>query len=163
MWEKAVSFGLSYFPDSAVHIVSTADPIWTVKISKQDAKHRGLHLTVLAAGAAWSVLPTSTDQLVFHSAGREWAVLLVKLMSEVVFTYPSASAWVGQLLPKPVSVTSKTCMFVLFGLCLLSKSYVGCSMPVEGYNNLSHKVSGEKQVPCWTLWHPFACEQCWDY
>lgn len=48
-----VSFGLSYFPDSAVHIVSTADPVWTANSSKQDVKHWGLHLAALAGVVIW--------------------------------------------------------------------------------------------------------------
>lgn len=48
-----VSFGLSYFPYSAVHIVSIADPVWTANRSKQDVKHWGLHIAALIGGVIW--------------------------------------------------------------------------------------------------------------
>lgn len=104
------------------------------------------------------------DQLAFHSvSNRQCAVLLVKLMSEWwPSTYRSSSAWLGQLLPEPVSVTSKPCTFVLFGLCFPSKSQN--HMPVGGYNNLSHKVTGEKQLSCWSpcsVWSPTTSIRIW--
>lgn len=62
-----VSFSLSYFPDSAVHIVSTADPVWTANRSKQDVKHWGLHLAAFAGGDIW-LGSGNTNQLAFHLA-----------------------------------------------------------------------------------------------